>query len=136
MSSRTIVSPSAIMAKTYIEFILFNAAPAKRKVNPRTKVCKLSVAQQQIVEIAKALSQRVSVLILDEPSAVWPAFAGLVRLAAKRRRGDAHAELEADEVARAATRVVMEAGSLRRNLLMSIFGVCLKLTSPKRPRLK
>jgi ribose transport system ATP-binding protein len=39
-------------------------------VNSRTKVRKLSIAQQQIVEIAKALSQRVNVLILDEPSAV------------------------------------------------------------------
>lgn len=33
-------------------------------------VSKLSVAQQQVVEIAKALSTKVKVLILDEPSAV------------------------------------------------------------------
>ncbi len=40
------------------------------QINPATKVYKLSIAHQQIVEIAKALSQEVRVLILDEPSAV------------------------------------------------------------------
>ncbi|HUX58452.1 MAG TPA: sugar ABC transporter ATP-binding protein [Bacteroidales bacterium] len=39
-------------------------------INPSVKACTLSVAEQQIVEIAKALSERVKVLILDEPSAV------------------------------------------------------------------
>lgn len=39
-------------------------------INPSVKVCNLSIAQQQIVEIAKALSENVKVLILDEPSAV------------------------------------------------------------------
>jgi len=40
------------------------------QINPSEKVGNLSIAQQQIVEIAKALSERVKVLILDEPSAV------------------------------------------------------------------
>jgi ribose transport system ATP-binding protein len=39
-------------------------------INPSLKVGDLSIAQQQIVEIAKALSENVRVLILDEPSAV------------------------------------------------------------------
>ena len=39
-------------------------------INPSVKVGDLSIAQQQIVEIAKALSEHVRVLILDEPSAV------------------------------------------------------------------
>ncbi|TZF84135.1 sugar ABC transporter ATP-binding protein [Pedobacter sp. BS3] len=39
-------------------------------INPSAKVANLSIAQQQIVEIAKALSEKVKVLILDEPSAV------------------------------------------------------------------
>jgi len=39
-------------------------------INPAIKVRKLSIAHQQIVEIAKALSEKVNVLILDEPSAV------------------------------------------------------------------
>lgn len=39
-------------------------------IDPSIKAGDLSVAQQQIVEIAKALSENVRVLILDEPSAV------------------------------------------------------------------
>ena len=39
-------------------------------INPALKAGDLSIAQQQIVEIAKALSEHVRVLILDEPSAV------------------------------------------------------------------
>ncbi len=39
-------------------------------INPSLKAGDLSIAQQQIVEIAKALSEKVRVLILDEPSAV------------------------------------------------------------------
>jgi ribose transport system ATP-binding protein len=39
-------------------------------INPSLKACNLSIAEQQIVEIAKALSEEVRVLILDEPSAV------------------------------------------------------------------
>lgn len=39
-------------------------------IDPRTRVGTLPVAQQQLVEIAKALSQEARVLILDEPTAV------------------------------------------------------------------
>jgi ribose transport system ATP-binding protein len=39
------------------------------KIGPRTKVKDLSVAYQQIVEIAKVISREVRVLILDEPTA-------------------------------------------------------------------
>ena len=35
----------------------------------RTKVHRLGVAQQQMVEIAKALSQNAKVLVMDEPTA-------------------------------------------------------------------
>ncbi len=39
-------------------------------IDERTRVFRLSVSQQQVVEIAKALAEKPSVLILDEPSAV------------------------------------------------------------------
>ncbi len=39
-------------------------------INPSLQAGNLSIAQQQIVEIAKALSEKVKILILDEPSAV------------------------------------------------------------------
>ncbi|SES04927.1 ribose transport system ATP-binding protein [Gracilibacillus ureilyticus] len=39
------------------------------KLNPRTKISKLTVAKQQMVEIAKALSFNAKVLIMDEPTA-------------------------------------------------------------------
>lgn len=39
-------------------------------IDPRSLVADLSVAHQQVVEICKALSERLSVLILDEPTAV------------------------------------------------------------------
>lgn len=39
------------------------------KVNPVTKVINLGIGQQQLVEIAKAISKNADVLILDEPSA-------------------------------------------------------------------
>jgi ribose transport system ATP-binding protein len=38
-------------------------------IDPATEVRRLSVAQMQMVEIAKALSHRASVLLLDEPTA-------------------------------------------------------------------
>jgi ribose transport system ATP-binding protein len=38
-------------------------------LSPRTKVGRLSVAQQQMIEIAKALSVNAQVVIMDEPSA-------------------------------------------------------------------
>jgi len=37
-------------------------------INPREQVARLSVAQQQLVEITKAISTRCRVLILDEPN--------------------------------------------------------------------
>jgi ribose transport system ATP-binding protein len=39
------------------------------RLDPRLPVCALSVAQQQMVEIAKALSLQARVLIMDEPTA-------------------------------------------------------------------
>lgn len=38
-------------------------------INPRTEVGNLGIGQQQLVEIAKALSQDANILVLDEPTA-------------------------------------------------------------------
>lgn len=38
-------------------------------INPETKVMNLGVGQQQLVEIAKALSKNAKILVLDEPTA-------------------------------------------------------------------
>lgn len=38
-------------------------------IDPRTKVGNLGIGQQQLVEIAKALSQKAQILVLDEPTA-------------------------------------------------------------------
>ncbi|MCR2825640.1 multiple monosaccharide ABC transporter ATP-binding protein [Microbacterium sp. zg.Y909] len=51
----------------------FDAAALLRRVglrdNPTTKIRQLGVGKQQLVEIAKALSKKVKLLILDEPTA-------------------------------------------------------------------
>ncbi|MGL4736652.1 MAG: ATP-binding cassette domain-containing protein, partial [Cellulosilyticaceae bacterium] len=39
------------------------------KLNPKTKVAQLTVAMQQMIEIAKALSFESSILVMDEPTA-------------------------------------------------------------------
>jgi len=39
------------------------------EIDPRTRVRRLGVAQQQMVEIAKALSQDARILVMDEPTA-------------------------------------------------------------------
>lgn len=56
-------------------------------LDPRTKMGALSVAQQQIVEIAKALSMRARIIIMDEPTAALTARESeeLYRIAEKLR---------------------------------------------------
>src|SRR4051794_3827902 len=48
-------------AEIYIERLGLN-------VSPRTPLTRLSIAQKQLVEIAKALSQNARLLIMDEPT--------------------------------------------------------------------
>ena len=40
------------------------------EIDPNTPIAKLSVAQRQMVEIARAISQNAKLIVLDEPSAV------------------------------------------------------------------
>jgi ribose transport system ATP-binding protein len=60
--------------------VLFNSKEIENKavkvldrfgvnIDPRTMVQELSIAEQQIIEIAKAVSKNVKILIMDEPSA-------------------------------------------------------------------
>lgn len=42
------------------------------KINPKTRVGNLGIGQQQLIEIAKALSKDCRILILDEPTAPLP----------------------------------------------------------------
>jgi ribose transport system ATP-binding protein len=51
-----------VEAKKVLELLAFD-------VDPHTPVHKLGVAQQQMVEIAKALSQNARILVMDEPTA-------------------------------------------------------------------
>ncbi|MFN2598249.1 MAG: xylose ABC transporter ATP-binding protein [Pyrinomonadaceae bacterium] len=44
-------------------------AELRLKVDPRVQVKNLGIGQQQLVEIAKALSQQARILVLDEPTA-------------------------------------------------------------------
>ena len=65
-------------------------------IDPRTPVHTLGVAQQQMVEIAKALSQDARILVMDEPTAALSdreterLFAIIRRLQAERRRDRLH----------------------------------------------
>ena len=52
------------MHKTTVELL----ARLESTINPRTKVAELRVGEQQLVEIAKALSVNARVIIMDEPT--------------------------------------------------------------------
>ncbi|VBB06901.1 abc transporter [Lucifera butyrica] len=53
---------SYIEAKKYLDEVRLD-------INPATKILHLGIGQQQLVEIAKAISKKANLLILDEPTA-------------------------------------------------------------------
>ncbi len=61
---RILLNDEQINAKTSELFAMMHL-----KLDPRAKVADLTVAKQQMVEIAKALSYNAEVLIMDEPTA-------------------------------------------------------------------
>ena len=80
--------------------------------SPDTLVCDLGIGKQQLVEIAKALSKRVRLLILDEPTASLnetDSAALLDRLLAFRQQGIASILIshKLNEVARVADRITV-----------------------------
>lgn len=64
VSDKVLVDYKAMKTKAREIFELFEV-----DIDPDAKVRELSPAQQQIVEIAKAVSKNVKILIMDEPSA-------------------------------------------------------------------
>jgi D-xylose transport system ATP-binding protein len=63
--SRFGVIDSALLYKRASELLNHLNLP----INPRTQIGNLGIGQQQLVEIAKALSQNAKILVLDEPTA-------------------------------------------------------------------
>lgn len=82
------------------------------RIDPAAKVCKLSTAQQQLVEIARGLSFKPTVLILDEPTSSLPDSEVEILLRAIRalaRRGVAivYVSHRMDEIQQIADRVTV-----------------------------
>jgi ribose transport system ATP-binding protein len=117
-------------------------------IDPRAEVRSLSVAQQQVVEIAKALSEEVKVLILDEPSAVLAPHEieklfGILRLLKERGVSIVYISHRMEEIFQIAdTITVMKDGALsgffkaaevnRRQLIAAMIGRELTAMFPER----
>jgi ribose transport system ATP-binding protein len=97
-------------ARTLIESLGFSIAPS-------ATVADLSVAHQQVVEIAKALSRNASVMVFDEPTAVLSVqdaerLLGIIRTLRARGVGIIYISHRLDEVFRIADRItVMKDGA-------------------------
>lgn len=86
-------------------------------IDPRTTVSDLSLAHQQVVEIAKALSRNVRIIVFDEPTAVLAVrdaerLLGIIRTLRDRGVGIIYISHRLDEVFRIADRItVMKDGA-------------------------
>lgn len=81
-------------------------------LNPRTPVGNLGIGQQQLVEIAKALSQNAKILVLDEPTAALTeteveTLFGILRDLRKRGVGMIYISHKLDEVFAMSDRVTV-----------------------------
>jgi ribose transport system ATP-binding protein len=81
-------------------------------LDPRTRVADLTVASQQVVEIAKALSLNAEVLIMDEPTAVLTnteieALFRIIRQLRERGVGVVHISHRLEELRQIADRVTV-----------------------------
>jgi ribose transport system ATP-binding protein len=82
------------------------------RLDPRTRVSKLAVAQQQMVEIAKALSFNSDVLIMDEPTAALTdaeidELFRITRLLRERGHGVVHISHRLEELKQISDRVTV-----------------------------
>ena len=87
-------------------------ARLKMDIDPRAPLSRLTVGRQQMVEIAKAVSHRLRVLILDEPTAALTEteieeLFGIMRDLAARGVGMVHISHRLDEIHRIADRVTV-----------------------------
>ena len=82
------------------------------EVSPRTLVRELSVAQKQLVEIAKAISNHVKILVLDEPTAAITdketnMLFGIIRELQKEKIGIVYISHRMDEINQITDRVTV-----------------------------
>jgi ABC-type sugar transport system ATPase subunit len=70
LNSRAVRTPLALVRRDQMQAAARAALGrlGMGQIDPRLTVGRLSIAQQQLVEIARAISQQVRVLILDEPN--------------------------------------------------------------------
>ena len=82
------------------------------QINPETPCRELAIGQQQVVEIAKALSQDARIIVMDEPSAALTSpeverLFGIVRELKARGIGVIYISHRLDEIFRIADRVMV-----------------------------
>src|SRR5207244_13137815 len=85
-------------------------------VDPRTEIKDLKVAEQQLVEIARSLSQQAQIIVMDEPtSALSPAevekLFGVIRKLRERSVGIIYVSHKLEEIYHIADRVTVSRNS-------------------------